>query len=457
MYLPIRSALLTLLAVLSSALLAQEPTPAPSLPSRPVRSAGAGLTAFPTARVFPPVPAARPASAPVGDEMVQSIDFPNTDITQVLPLYEQLTGKKALYDSTVQGKITVRVTQPVSRLEAIRILETVFALNNFTLIPGPGDIVKVINTAKNARQFNIPILSELSQLPESNQVVSFLFKLEYADPVEVKTALDQVISPTPSITSIVALPKSQSVLVTEYSDVIRNAAQIVAQLDSKPAEVVSEFFQLERADAKEVVERLTKMFEKTPGTSVAIAGPPGTPPTVAPSGAVTLSEDSLIVGKIKLEPDLRTNRIHVVTRQVNLPFLRTLIAELDSGLPLGEPATRPLRFVLAGDVLDIVAGSVAEPGVKVEKLEGGGGRASSAANPVGNSTGNLSGTSDNSRNRSSSMRGGSSGVTPGAFGAGSGVQQADTAPEGRIIRNTKIIADNRINAIIVVGNEEMKK
>ena len=430
----------------SCVLIAQEPSPTPdlgaplpgnSLPSRPLRSPRATST---------------PALI---DETPQSIEFLNTDITQVLGLYEQLTGKKALYDTTVQGKITVRVAKPVSRLEAIRILETVFALNNFTLIPGPGDIVKVINTGKNARQFSIPILSDLRQLPESNQVVSFLFTLDYADPMDVKTTLDQVVAPTPSVTSIVALPKSQAVLVTENSDVIRNIAQVVARLDSKPAEVVSEFFQLQRADAKEIVERLIKMFEKptTPGGGNQPA-PGSQQPNGRAVGPVTLSEDSLIVGKIKIEADLRTNRIHVVTRPVNLPFLRTLIAELDSGIPLGEPSTRCLRFVLAGDVLDIVAGSVAEPGVKVEKLEVA--QKAGGANPVGNTSGNLGTTSNPSSSRTSSTRGGSSPISMGAFSGGANAPQTDTAPEGRIIRNTKIIADNRVNAIIVVGTDEMK-
>ena len=408
-------------------------------------------------------------AAPAGNDFIPYIDFPNTDIRQVLEFYERLTGKKALYDSTVQGNIHVRVTSQVARAEAIRILETVFALNNFTLIPGPGEIVKVINQGKNVRQFDIPIFSEVSQLPEGNQVVSFLFKLEYADPLEVKTALDQVVSPTPSLTNIVALPKSQSVLVTENADIIRNIAQIITKLDSKPAEVVSEFFALQRADAKEVVEKLTKMLEKTPSTnSTPVAPgsnrPQGVPPTQgSPAnpgaqpentpGMITLSEDSLIIGKIKIEADLRTNRVHIVTRPVNLPFLRTVIAELDSGLPLGEPATRPLRFVLAGDVLDVVAGAVAEPGVEVKRLEGGG-KSPAAANPVANSSAPLSGYGlGNGGMRNSSSRG----ITPGAFGSGHTAAQADTAPEGRIIRNTKIIADNRINAIVVVGNDEMKK
>ena len=438
---------MVVMVAFSGVLIAQESSlpPNPGLPSRPVRSLGADST---------PQPVTRPVPYPAVDDMIQSIDYPNAEIRDVLGFYEQLTGKKVLYDNTVQGKIWIRVLKPTSRLEAIRILETAFALNNFILIPGPGDIVKVINASKNPRQFNIPIVCDVSQLPENNQVVSFLFKLDYADPVEVKTTLDQVVAVTPNLTSIVALPKSQAVLVTETADVLRNVALIVAKLDNKPAEVLSEFFQLQRADAKEIVERLTKMFEKTPSPGGSNQGAPGSQPNAGASGPVTLSEDSLIVGKIKIEADPRTNRVHVVTRPVNLPFLRTLIGELDSGMPLGEPVTRPLRFVLAGDVLDIVAGSVAEPGVEVKKIESSA-RAGGAANPVSNTSGNLGGTSGSTSSRSSSSRG-SSGVSPGPFGSGSGAQQPDTAPDGRIIRNTKIIADNRINAIIVVGTDEMK-
>jgi len=238
-YLPIRfafsvaAAVAVVMALAPAALLAQQPaTPpagAPQLPARPVRLPGAlppgapvsaqplpGQPSQPQPSQPQPVAVAPQALPAYGEnEMIPFIDFPNTDIRQVLEFYEKLTGKKALYDSTVQGNIRVRVTKPVARVEAVRILETVFSLNNFTLIPGPGDIVKVINQGKNVRQFSIPIFSEADQLPAGGQVATFLFKLDYADPAEVKAALDQVIAPTPSVTSIVALPKSQAVLVTE--------------------------------------------------------------------------------------------------------------------------------------------------------------------------------------------------------------------------------------------------
>ena len=75
-----------------------------------------------------------------------------------------------------------------------------------------------------------------------------------------------------------------------------------------------------------------------------------------------LSEDSLIVGKIKLEADVRTNRIHVITRPINLPFIEKLISEFDANVEFGKPVTRPLKYIAAADVLPVLVQALTEPG-----------------------------------------------------------------------------------------------
>jgi hypothetical protein len=54
-----------------------------------------------------------------------------------------------------------------------------------------------------------------------------------------------------------------------------------------------------------------------------------------------------VVGKIKLSADVRTNRIHVITRPVNMPFVRRLIGEFDANVEFAKPVTRPLRYISA--------------------------------------------------------------------------------------------------------------
>ena len=59
---------------------------------------------------------------------------------------------------------------------------------------------------------------------------------------------------------------------------------------------------------------------------------------------------------------MRTNRIHVITRPINMPFIRKLIAEFDANVEFAKPVTRPLRYISASDVLPVLVQALTEPG-----------------------------------------------------------------------------------------------
>ena len=223
-------------------------------------------------------------------------------------------------------------------------------------------------------------------------MISFLFKLRFADPTELQQVLGQYLSPPQAYTSFLALPKSSSILVTENSSVIRSLVNIINQVDIPPAEVVSEFIKLERADASKVVDMLKEVFDKgnqPPGTPGAGAGatvknvrgvPQPPQPQMQPQfevndmgGLTALSEDSVVVGKIKMAADVRTNRIHVITRPVNMPFVKRLIGEFDANVDFAKPVTRPLRYISAADVLPVIVQALTEPGDDAAGGAGAGG------------------------------------------------------------------------------------
>ena len=125
--------------------------------------------------------------------------------------------------------------------------------------------MKVIGTNKNPRGAGIPIVSDPSEIPQGERVISYVFKLRFADPTELQAALTQYLaggSPSP-YSSILALPKSSSLLVTESTTVIRSISKIIDQIDVEPAEVVSEFIPLQRADATKVVDSSRTFSKRT--------------------------------------------------------------------------------------------------------------------------------------------------------------------------------------------------
>src|SRR5205823_7743566 len=226
----------------------------------------------------------------------------------------------------------------------------------------------------------VPIISDLADIPAGNPVISFLFRLQYADPQELQQVLMAYFQGSSGTINILALPKSSSLLVTQNADIIRQLAGVIEQVDVAPAEVVSEFIKLERADASKVVDMLKEIFEKsteTPGQpgvrSVRVPGAVPQPVPVEAGGAGVLSEEAVSVGKIKVTPGVRTNRIHIVTRPINMPFIRQLIHEFDANVEFGKPVTRPLRYISAGEVLPVLVQALTEPGT-----EGGGGGAAGA-------------------------------------------------------------------------------
>ena len=374
----------------------------------------------------------------------------------MLHYYEQLTGKKLVMDNFVQGKVNIFISKDVSRDEAIKIIEMSMALNGISLIPAARDIVEVVGAGQNPRKAVVPIISDLSDIPPGNPVISFLFKLQYADPQELQQVLMAYFQGSSGSINILALPKSASLLVTQNADIIRELASVIQQIDVAPAEVVSEFIKLERADATKVVDMLKDIFEKggqpsgpSGVRSVRVNAPVPQPmPVEGEPGTMTgLSEEAVVVGKIKLTADIRTNRIHVVTRPINMPFIRKLIHEFDANVEFGQPVTRSLRYISAGDVLPVLVQALTEPGATAPGgLEGGASPPPTQPVRTTSATATTGGVASTSTTASGSTLNISEELS---------TQPVDTTPKAVTIGNSKLIADQRANSIIILGNREV--
>jgi type II secretion system protein D len=427
-------------------------------PARPEPSALKGAN---------PPPAEAPAPPPPNAPAMVRLQFPNSDVVDVLHLYEQLTGKKLVMDNFVQGKVNIFIAKDVSREEAIKIIEMSMGLNGISLVPAGRDLIDVVGAGQNPRKAPVPIVSDLGDIPPGNPVISFLFHLQYADAQELQQVLMAYFQGSSGTINILALPKASALLVTQNADIIRQLASVISQVDVAPAEVVSEFIKLDRADASKVCDMLKDIFEKgsesptQPGVRrVNVPAAVPQPQPVEGAGLGVLSEEAIIVGKIKLTPDVRTNRIHVVTRPINMPFIRELIHQFDANVEFAKPVTRYLQYISAGDVLPVLVQALTEPGTEGAGAVPGGGALPGAspqpqqqrgANPSygrgGGGLSDLTGTSG-----TSSTAGGGSTLN---ISEELSTQPVNTTPQAVTIGNSKLIADQRANSIIVLGNREV--
>jgi type II secretory pathway component GspD/PulD (secretin) len=259
---------------------------------------------------------------------------------------------------------------------------------------------------------------------------------------------------------VVPVPNTNAIIITDKTPVIRKALGILDLIDVEPARVVTEFVQLQRANAERVVEILDEMFGKeesaksktTPNQPQTPQNPATPEAAQAPQGAGAASgaryENRLIAGKAKFLADKRTNRILVVTRVENYRYVRDVISQLDSAGNFEKPFTRVLNYVPVNDIFPVLTDMLSDPDSEKQGGTGQSGQNSSKTNSL---------NQNNSSNNSNSQNGfGSTG--------GDGLNRPDRlnnetqqgAPQSATIGEIRIIADNNSNSVIMFGPPESK-
>jgi type II secretion system protein D len=393
-------------------------------------------------------------------EMVSAdtIQFPNNPVSDFLIVYEKLKGVTLIKDASLLAggaNLSLTLNQPVTKAEAIRLLESTLLLNGYAFIAVDKNSVKVINTAggKNPRSEGVFLFTSEKDLPEGEVVASYVMPLTYLAAADAVPIFEQFITLHP-YGSLVPVPVANQVLITENSTLIRRLIQVRDLVDQPSPEVKSEFVQLHQANADRVVELITQILEKreekSGGTTAAKAatgqgGQPAVPGMPAAQG-VTIGggQSGSVSGDIQLIADPRTNRILIVTRPMNMDYIKKMISEFDIAVDLSDPYEQPLNYVSASDMLPILQDMLKEEGS--EATTAGGAEATRTVRGgigVGGVTGGSAGSS------------GSSGTTanPADILSEPGEQ---AAADSIIVGKTRIIADNRANSILVIGQPESK-
>jgi len=390
--------------------------------------------------------------------MIPNIQLPGNPATDVARYYEGLTGKRLILDSALNGpNLTVMVPNPISKKDAIAYIESILVLNGYSIVNVDDKTAKLLGPSKPPRMEAVPLFSDPSQLPPGDEIVSYFMPFRYLKAEEAQQIFAQFAPFHPNLGIYTPVPSVNAVLITESAPIIRRLIAIKDMIDVEGAKTVTEFFVLQRADAEKVVEILSKIFEKDDAAanrSVAVNTPPnpGMPQGSVPPGAVG-GGISAITGKIQVFADKRTNRVMVVAPEGRIPYIKTIVDNLDSAVNFEEPLERPLRFVKAGDVLPVLASLLADKDDK-----------NGASNIVGGQNGQngQNGSSDNSNsngynNNSNGLSGSSSSSGGPNVNTNTTYTAESTAPQSVIVGNARIIADRSVNKIIVIGPPESRQ
>jgi general secretion pathway protein D len=388
----------------------------------------------------------------------------NAPITAVLQEYEKLTGKTLIEDSNLMANavpLTISLPHPVKKSQLIRLIEAALLLNNYALIPGPGEnTMKVINlsTGKNARSEGVRLYTSPEDMPIGEEIVSYYMPLSHISANEALTVFNTHVLPR-AYTSFVPINSAQAVVITETTNVIRQLIALKDLIDVPPASTSTLFVQLIRADAERVADTLSKILDG--GQQRAPSPQQGQNVVIANAGASTV-----IAGlQAQLIPDTRTNRILIVTRPQNMETLRSLVEAFDEAVPAAQPLEYKLRYISAGEALPVLSDVLTE----YEQQAGGANQQqyqqqqqqqqNRSVNLGGGSRSSTSGMGGSNFGGGGGGGGGYSSVSSqaGSVGAGQDLLQEPNeqlGPQSVIVGKTRIISDAKDNKIIVIGPPE---
>lgn len=490
--------LLFALGLLTAPALAQIPpqgqrpaSPNAARPTLPARTP-AGAAARPGAAGTDPAErtAIRPEEAikPGGGVELQ---FPNTPLSQILLVYEDLTGLKIIRDANAeQATVSIETTGELPKDKAIMFIEKSLLLNGYSFVPAGEGMVKLLAfDAKKPQTEGAPLFESAADLPETDQVVSYVALLKFLSGEDAVKAIDQVI-PRHSYGVITPVPNAKALIITENSSTIRSILALLERIDNKPATTISKTIQLTRSDAEDVKKALDEILglgeSKSGGSTGArptnVAAPTGAPtgaptppvaamnaPAASPAADGTTSEET----PPKIHAIVRRNCLLVMASPETMETITALVEELDGASEISNFVSRSLNYLGVEAALGIISDAIArsEGGEEGSGSSGSGGLVNSLGQPNNSNTttnttgtntgGGLFGNSSNSGfgnngfGSSSGFGGGGLGGGGGGFG-GANLQpiRPNNGPRSLVVGKTLLISDPVANSIFASGPPE---
>lgn len=231
------------LAALTTSAWAQPAAPAANPPPAQPAGAGTGVRRTPGTLVF---------------------NFRGAPLDQVLTYMSEEAGFIIVAETSVRGTVDAFSAQPVTREEALQLLNFALNKNGYTSIVQGRTII--ITSKDDAKKKNLPIRTgnNPDEIPNTAEMVIQIIPLRHLD---ATTAARDLGSLLPGSATITANADSNSLLVTDTNINLKQVVSLVNALDTSSDTISTmKIFTLKNADPVEMAQLLTNLYA-APGTA----------------------------------------------------------------------------------------------------------------------------------------------------------------------------------------------
>ncbi|HPI41169.1 MAG TPA: type II secretion system secretin GspD [Pseudobdellovibrionaceae bacterium] len=303
-------------------------------------------------------------------ETIESFDFPNVDITDVVKAISELTGKNFIIDPGVKGKITIIAPSKITVAEAYRAFLSALAIHHYTIVPSGGFLK--IKRARDAQKDSIDTYSG-SYYPNTDQIITRIVHLKYISAEQVQKELVRFLHTADGDMAVYSA--TNSLVISDYGSNIDRIMKILNQLDVPGFEEQMKVIQIRNAKAKDLADLIDRIVNKGQSSQNRNSGSFG---SGIPRFTRTGSGGQQGAMYFMAIPDDRTNSIIAVGNKAGILRVKQLIAQLDFRMKPDENGGVYVYYVKYGDA-EKIAQTLS--GVTKDSAPKSGGAANS--NPMG--------------------------------------------------------------------------
>ena len=190
-------------------------------------------------------------------DIIESFDYPNTPISEIINAISKLTKKNFIIDSGIGNqKISIIAPSPITVAEAYKVFLSALAMNDLTVVPTEDGKFLKIRKTKSALSDSIEMYSG-AYFPRTDQLITYMFKLKHISTKNVKGNVKTLLG---SHGKVLEHTATNALIVTGYGSNIEKINLILKKLDVPGFEEKMEVIRIFYANSEEISNLITKIF-----------------------------------------------------------------------------------------------------------------------------------------------------------------------------------------------------
>jgi general secretion pathway protein D len=273
------------------------------------------------------------------------LNFRGAPLELVLNYLSEAAGFIIIPETDIKGKVDVWSNQPLTKDEAVEVLNTVLNKNGYTALRN-GRTLKIVSK-EDARKQDLPVKSGSDPvgIPKNDDIVTQIIPVRFVNAVQLSRDLTPLMPPE---ATVVANEGGNAIVITDSQIHIRRVAEIIRALDTSIASVSAvRVFPLSFADAKAVATVIRDLFLDTTQRGGGGAGNnqmqqffrgmrggnmPGAPGGAQAGGSTGSGGGRVTTPRVVAAADERSNSVVVSAPDDQMPMIEELIKQIDTNV-----------------------------------------------------------------------------------------------------------------------------